>query len=61
LFLSPLAEPGYERWGLNFYEFFVIDGGLVLILALAAGIFFTTRRAVKKGQKVWASFISIRK
>lgn len=48
-----LAEPGYEKWGLNFYEFFALDAGIVLILALAAGIFFTTRKAVKKGQKVW--------
>jgi hypothetical protein len=48
-----LAEPGYEKWGLNFYEFFAVDAGIVLILALAAGIFFTTRKAVKKGQKIW--------
>ncbi len=48
-----LAEPGYEKWGLNFYEFFALDAGIVLILALAAGIFFTTRKAVRKGQKVW--------
>ena len=48
-----LAEPGYEKWGLNFYEFFAVDAGIVLILALTAGIFFTTRKAVKKGQKVW--------
>ena len=48
-----LAEPGYEKWGLKFYEFFALDGGIVLLLALAAGIFFTTRKAVKKGHKVW--------
>lgn len=48
-----LAESGYEKWGLNIYEFFAIDAGIVLLLALAAGIFFTTRKAVKKGQKVW--------
>ncbi len=48
-----LAKPAYEKWGLNFYEFFAVDAGIVLILALSAGIFFTTRKAVKKGQKVW--------
>jgi len=48
-----LAESDYEKWGLNFYEFFALDAGLVLLFALAAGIFFTTRKAVKKGQKVW--------
>ena len=36
-----LTEPAYEKWGLNFYEFFALDGGIVLFLALAAGIFFT--------------------
>ncbi len=48
-----LAEPGYEKWGLNFYEFFAADAIIVLVLALSVGIFFTTRKAVKKGQKVW--------
>jgi len=48
-----LAEPGYEKWGLDFYEFFALDAGLVLLFALVGGVFFTTRKAMKKGQKVW--------
>lgn len=40
-------------WGLNFYQFFLLDGALVLISALSCGIFFTTRKARQKGQKIW--------
>lgn len=48
-----LAKPGYEKWGLKFHEFFLLDAGLVFLAALGAGIFFTTRKAVRKGQKIW--------
>ncbi|MEM9884960.1 MAG: hypothetical protein AAF849_03645 [Bacteroidota bacterium] len=41
------------RWGMSFYQFFLLDGALVLISALACGIFFTTRKAQQKGQKIW--------
>ncbi|MEM8524051.1 MAG: hypothetical protein AAGG68_05390 [Bacteroidota bacterium] len=41
------------RWGMDFYQFFLLDGFLVLVGALACGIFFTTQKARKKGQKVW--------
>lgn len=47
------VQTDYEKWGLDFHEFFALDAGLVLLLALAAGIFFTTRKAMKKGQKIW--------
>lgn len=41
------------RWGMSFYQFFLLDGALVLISALTCGIFFTTRKAKRKGQKIW--------
>lgn len=37
----------------NFVGFFLLDAGLVLVSALAAGIFFTVRRARRQGQPVW--------
>ena len=40
-------------WPLGFYRFFLIDFGGVLLLSLAGGIYFTTRRARKQGWKVW--------
>lgn len=46
-------DPSNYKWGLSFYQFFLLDGLLVLIGALGSGIFFTTRRAKRKGQKVW--------
>lgn len=48
-----LAKPAYENWGLNAYQFFALDAALVLLFALCGGIYFTTRKAVKKGQKIW--------
>lgn len=39
--------------GLVFRQDIIICAGIVLILALASGIFFTTRRARKNGQKIW--------
>jgi len=35
------------------YLFFFVDAAITLTLALFAGIFFTTRQAKKKGQKIW--------
>lgn len=37
------------------WQFIIADAIIVLILAITAGIFFTTRRARKKGLKVWDS------
>ncbi len=44
-----------EKWGMNYLTFFLLDACLVLFLALSSGIFFTTRKAKKKGQKIWDS------
>ncbi len=45
------------KWGLNYQTFFLLDFGLVLISALACGIFFTTRKAKRKGQKIWDKLV----
>ncbi|MCH2083863.1 MAG: hypothetical protein MK226_15820 [Saprospiraceae bacterium] len=46
---APLAT----KWGLNFIQFFFLDALAVLLTALSAGIFFTTRKAKQQGLKVW--------
>lgn len=42
-----------SRWGMNYITFFLLDGALVLLGALGSGIFFTTRRARRRGLPVW--------
>jgi hypothetical protein len=42
-----------DKWGLSFVDFLFLDAIIVMVLALASGIFFTTRKAKKKGQKIW--------
>lgn len=48
-----VAARNSEKWGLDYVRFFLLDGLLVLVLAFAAGVFFTTRKARAKGQKIW--------
>lgn len=43
----------FEHWGLKAGVFFVLDAVLVLVLAVLSAIYFTTRKAKIKGQKVW--------
>lgn len=43
----------YEKWGLNYLEFFFLVAASVLILALISGIYFTTREARRNGQPIW--------
>lgn len=42
-----------HKWGLNYIEFFALDFGLVLCLALLFGFIFTNRKARKAGLKIW--------
>ena len=42
-----------NKWGMGYLKFFFLDAALVLIFAISFGIFFTTRKAKKKGQKIW--------
>lgn len=44
---------GANKWGMDYITFFLVDATLVLIAALSVGIFFTTRKARQKGQKIW--------
>ena len=41
------------RWGIPYETFFVLDAAIVFILAVASGIYFTTRNAKRNGQKIW--------
>ncbi len=43
------------KWGMNYLTFFFLNASVVLVLAIASGIWFTTRKARKKGQKIWDS------
>jgi hypothetical protein len=43
------------KWGISYEIFFLLDAGIVFVSALSAGIFFTTRKARKKGLKIWDS------
>lgn len=42
-----------HKWGMHYLTFFIIVAAGVLLLALASGIFFTTRKARQKGLKLW--------
>jgi len=42
-----------DRWGIDYLTFFILDAIGVILLAVGFGIFFTTRKAKRKGQKVW--------
>jgi hypothetical protein len=41
------------RWGLDYLIFFIMDALLTAAMAIAFGIYFTTRRARLKGQSIW--------
>ncbi|MEZ4987513.1 MAG: hypothetical protein R2795_21115 [Saprospiraceae bacterium] len=44
---------GGHPWGWSPLEFFVLDAVFVLAGALSSGVYFTTRRARRKGQAIW--------
>jgi hypothetical protein len=46
---------GLNKWGVDYFTFFLIDAGLVLLLAVGSGILFTTRKAKRKGLPIWDS------
>ena len=41
------------KWGMHYLIFFLLDVFFVLVGAITCGIFFTTRKAKRKGQKIW--------
>jgi hypothetical protein len=42
-----------NRWGMDYLTFFIVTAAAVFLLALCSGIYFTTRKARKKDQKIW--------
>lgn len=52
-YTEQIRDASLEKWGMNHLSFFILDAAVVLICAIAGGIFFTTRKAKKKGQKIW--------
>jgi hypothetical protein len=42
-----------SKWGLAYQKFLFLVGGLTALAAILSGIFFTTRHATQKGQKIW--------
>ncbi len=49
------AAAAPTKWGIDPLRFLILDAAIVLICALASGIFFTTRQAKQKGQKIWGA------
>ena len=43
----------YTKWGIQLIPFFLLNAGAVFSLAISFGIYFTTKKAKKKGQKIW--------
>lgn len=43
----------FERWGIKAGVFIALDAAFVLIFAILSAIYFTTRKAKKKGQPIW--------
>jgi hypothetical protein len=48
-----IINSAYTNWGIGYRTFFVLVASMVLLLALAAGIYFTTRAARNRQQKIW--------
>lgn len=48
-----LLREGYANWGMDYQYFFPLLAGIVLVLALASGIFFTSRKARREGMPIW--------
>lgn len=51
-FYYTVIEQG-RQWGISFEQFFALDALIVLVGALGSGVYFSTRRAKRKGQKIW--------
>jgi hypothetical protein len=51
-FYYSVIDQGRHR-GINVEQFFALDALIVLVGALGSGVYFSTRRARRKGQKIW--------
>lgn len=43
----------FTKFGLDYVSFCLLVAGLVVVFAVGFGIFFTTRKAKRKGQPIW--------
>ncbi len=50
---SPYLDNGYEKWGLNLRQFFLLWASTVLGLAIGLTLLFTYWRATRKHYKIW--------
>lgn len=48
-----VADPTMVKWGMSYMTFFLVNAILIFVLALISGVYFTSRKAKNKGQKVW--------
>ncbi len=48
-----VLDPSAPMWGLSPYKFMLSVAGGVFILALLSALFFTARKAKRKGVKIW--------
>lgn len=48
-----IEVPLSTKWGMDYLTFFFVDALVVLVLAIGAAAFFTTRKAKRKKQKIW--------
>ena len=48
-----ITAQSLNKWGMHYLTFFILTAGTVAISAIGAGIFFTTRKAKRSGQKIW--------
>ncbi len=48
-----VAAPEAEKWGMDFITFFLLDASSVVLAAVGFGVLLTTRKAKRKGQKIW--------
>jgi len=48
-----VADPSVVKWGMSYMTFFFVNAILIFVLAMISGVYFTSRKAKNKGQKVW--------
>ncbi|MEL6866144.1 MAG: hypothetical protein AAFP19_17075 [Bacteroidota bacterium] len=48
-----IAAISAYKWGMDYLTFIILNAITILVCAISAGIFFTTRQARQKGQKIW--------
>lgn len=48
-----VAAQSANKWGIDYVSFFLVTGAGVLLGAICSGIYFTTRKARRKGQPIW--------